>query len=384
MNSITWNFIEINLLIVILFATYGLLRNQLSIGSRRMFLNAIPFFALILIILKAIFDLSEIGYHLQVIELNPVVIDADGVKSINHSMAFGLITIYQIGLLLITPVFIYRLLRVIRFFISNQAIKEGRYRIYRVKGKDSFSFFNRIQIAPELSEDDQRIVIEHEKLHANKLHSLDVLIVELLHVIFWVNPVFFWMKRELINLHEFQVDELMYRKHKVSYLKFLINYALGLNGPHYLLTSQFYNQLSLKKRIQNMKTRTKKRAWMMVVIPIIGLASLMVQCTKEVVYDQVEVEPVYKGEEGAMVNYLIENINYPKAAKDAGIEGTVYVGFVVRSDGSIDDVAVRKEVNEFLDAEAVRVISEMPDWVPGEQDGKKVSVSYTIPIRFAL
>lgn len=268
--------------------------------------------------------------------------------------------------------------------MSNPAKKDGRYRIYRVKGKDSFSFFNRIQIAPELSEDDQRIVIEHEKLHANKLHSLDVLVAEIIHVIFWINPAFFWMKRELINLHEFQVDELMYRKHKVSYLKFLINYALGLNGPHYLLTSQFYNQLSLKKRIQNMKTRTKKRAWMMVVIPIIGLTSLMVQCTKEVVYDQVEVEPVYKGEEGAMVNYLIENIHYPEAAKDAGIEGTVYVGFVVRSDGSIDDVAVRKEVNEFLDAEAVRVISEMPDWIPGEQDEKKVSVSYTIPIRFAL
>lgn len=76
MNSITWNFIEINVLIVILFATYGLLRKQLSIGARRIFLNAIPFFAMTLIILKAIFDLSEFGYRLQVIELNPVLIDA--------------------------------------------------------------------------------------------------------------------------------------------------------------------------------------------------------------------------------------------------------------------------------------------------------------------
>lgn len=140
MNNITWNFIEINVLIVLMFATYVLLRNQLSIGTRRLFLNSIPFFALTLIMLKALIDLSEFGYRLQVIELDPVIIDAVGVKSINHSMAFGLITIYQIGLLLVAPVFIYRLLQVIRFFINNQATKEGRYRIYRVNGKDSFSF----------------------------------------------------------------------------------------------------------------------------------------------------------------------------------------------------------------------------------------------------
>ena len=82
--------------------------------------------------------------------------------------------------------------------------------------------------------------------------------------------------------------------------------------------------------------------------------------------------------------WLSKNIHYPKAAQNADIEGRVLCKFIVNEDGSISDVTVIKSVSPELDAEAVRVLSRMPAWEPGMQNGKAVKVCFTIPIVFAL
>jgi protein TonB len=82
--------------------------------------------------------------------------------------------------------------------------------------------------------------------------------------------------------------------------------------------------------------------------------------------------------------YLSDNLRYPDAAREAGIEGRVVVKFVVNEDGDISDAQVVRGVNGDLDAEALRVIRKMPKWKPGKQNGRPVKVYYTVPVSYRL
>jgi len=82
--------------------------------------------------------------------------------------------------------------------------------------------------------------------------------------------------------------------------------------------------------------------------------------------------------------YVQDNIKYPKEAMDKGIQGKVFVSFVVETDGAVSNVRVVRAVNKFLDEETVRAVKVTPKWIPGEQKGKKVRVSFTIPVTYKL
>lgn len=101
-------------------------------------------------------------------------------------------------------------------------------------------------------------------------------------------------------------------------------------------------------------------------------------------YTYVQIMPEFIGGEQELMNYLSENTSYPEIAKDADVEGTVYIGFVIEPDGSITNAKLLRGVHPQLDKEALSVISNMPKWKPGQQNGLYVRVSYTIPFRFYL
>ena len=101
-------------------------------------------------------------------------------------------------------------------------------------------------------------------------------------------------------------------------------------------------------------------------------------------FDVVEKMPEYPGGIEAFMKFLSENIHYPESASKAGIQGRVLVNFIVEKDGSISNIHVIQNVNEYLDAEAIRVVGAMPKWTPGMYDGKAVRVKYTVPISFRL
>ena len=105
---------------------------------------------------------------------------------------------------------------------------------------------------------------------------------------------------------------------------------------------------------------------------------------EEEVFQTVEVQPEFPGGMAAMIRWLSANLVYPSACRDAGIQGRVIVQFVVNTDGSVSDVQLVKPVNPHLDKEAIRVVSSMPNWKPGEMRGKKVRVRYTLPVTFRL
>jgi TonB family protein len=90
------------------------------------------------------------------------------------------------------------------------------------------------------------------------------------------------------------------------------------------------------------------------------------------------------GGESAFMEYLMSNIHYPHEAREKGIEGIVIVTFTVDSTGSINGSKISRNVSPDLDAEALRVISTMPVWKPGKQNGRNVSVQYNIPVTFSI
>ncbi len=98
----------------------------------------------------------------------------------------------------------------------------------------------------------------------------------------------------------------------------------------------------------------------------------------------VEQKPEFPGGEAAMYKYLSDNIVYPSAASEEGIQGRVVVEFVVGKDGSITNVKVVRPRHPALDKEAVRVIKSMPKWIPGRNNGQPVKVTYTLPVTFKL
>lgn len=105
---------------------------------------------------------------------------------------------------------------------------------------------------------------------------------------------------------------------------------------------------------------------------------------EKVIFQVVEEMPEFPGGMGEAMKFLAKNIKYPVAAQQAKIEGRVIVQFVVERDGSISDIHTVRSVSPELDAEAIRVVSLMPEWKPGKQRGKAVAVKYTMPIMFRL
>lgn len=102
------------------------------------------------------------------------------------------------------------------------------------------------------------------------------------------------------------------------------------------------------------------------------------------VFDVVEVMPSFPGGPSALLSYLSSHTKYPVVAQENGVQGRVTVSFVVERDGSITDVHVVRSVDPSLDREAARVVSTMPNWQPGKQNGSAVRVKFNVPVQFKL
>lgn len=98
----------------------------------------------------------------------------------------------------------------------------------------------------------------------------------------------------------------------------------------------------------------------------------------------VEDMPEFPGGELALRKYIADHIKYPVIAAENGIQGKVYVTFVVDKDGSVSNARIARGVDPSIDQEALRVVNSLPKWKPGKQRGKPVRVSYTVPINFQL
>ena len=98
----------------------------------------------------------------------------------------------------------------------------------------------------------------------------------------------------------------------------------------------------------------------------------------------VEEPPTFPGGESALYKWLGENLKYPEEAKELGIQGRVFVSFVVEPDGSTSNVVVKRGIGGGCDEEAIRIVKAMPKWAAGKQRGQPVRVQFNLPIKFTL
>lgn len=123
------------------------------------------------------------------------------------------------------------------------------------------------------------------------------------------------------------------------------------------------------------------------VVEIADVGNVVVEAPaeEEEIHQVVEQMPEFPGGMKALMQYLQENIKYPRMSRETGSQGRAFICFVVNTDGSIQDVEVAKSTSDVhLDKEAVRVVEKMPRWNPGKQAGKAVRVRFTLPVTFRL
>ncbi len=133
--------------------------------------------------------------------------------------------------------------------------------------------------------------------------------------------------------------------------------------------------------------KTIQMIFLLVVIIGVGRTKVNAQNDKVIdgVYSICEEMPEYPGGEDSLRADLVRSIKYPVEASKKGIQGKVYVSFVVDEKGKIGDAKVVRGVEPMLDKEALRVVSALDKaWTPGKEKGKAVKVSYTLPVKFAL
>lgn len=292
-----------------------------------------------------------------------------------------------------------------------------------------FSWMRTIVISRKDFEESGIEIMTHEMAHIKARHSIDLLISEICILFHWFNPSVWLLRQELQNIHEYEADESVLNQgvDAKRYQLLLIKKAVG--AQRFTSMANSFNHSSLKKRITMMKKK-KSSSWVyakyLYVFPLAACAmaafarpevsapleqisnakitdfaailemrgaeksdklaidTVSPASTQEGVFDVVEQMPQFPGGNEAMMKFVTQNLKYPTEAHQKGIRGNVIVRFVVREDGTVTDAEVVRHADPLLEAEALRVVSLMPRWKPGRQNGKAVPVRSSLPVVFRL
>lgn len=245
----------------------------------------------------------------------------------------------------------------------------------------AFSFWRTKVIDQEL--DNFAAIDAHETVHVKQFHTLDILLIELIGVFFWFNPIIYYYRNSLKLIHEYLADEhaanFAVSKKQYAVVLFLQNFKAGS-----ALTNTFSNPSFLEARI-NMLQRKKSKVYSLwkyaLYMPLIVLMTMM--CSFDTSgfdsygTNKIDQPASFPGGFEAFSKYLIKT-----ARKVSDKEGRVMVSFVVETNGEITNEKVENSLNEASDKEALRAIKLSPKWEPALQSGKKVRSAYQIGINF--
>ena len=322
--------------------------------------------------------------------------------------------LYIIGLLAVlgwTAVAMVRMYRTIRKGSATR-LDDGSRLVLTEADVPSFSWGRTIVMSRKDAETNPVIRL-HEEAHIRQAHTLDILLFTAVTLIHWFNPLVWITLGELKLLHEYEADDavLNHGIDATQYQLLLVRKAVG--DKRFTLANGFQHA-KLKNRIdmmlQSPSSGWKRLSWL-AILPF--LAGTMFLCnpvrakvvsagqpetvlsetapaalpdtTKVIPFATVEVKPMFNGGDAIEFSkWVNENLKYPQAAKDAGVQGRVTLQFTVYPDGSVRDTKVLRGVNPDLDAEALRVVSASPNWTPGYVKGEPVKVTYTFPVIFKL
>ena len=379
--------------------------------------------------------------------LEEVVVTATVKKVLTGYQYVGIV--YIVGVFLFSIRFFRNLFQLFSWTKSSQTIREKGLRLVIMNDNyPPFSFLNSVFIGKtDYQQANFKSILAHERVHVDQLHTFDLLMIEILTVVFWLNPVVWFYKYSIREVHEYLADDKVVNEavNANEYKMHIVNQFAG--GDLFRLANNF-GQSTLKKRITmlgRLKTPRIALVKLLLIIPIfVVLLSAFAFTIKEeekldsdfsfkellpenlnlfssfrgdpidfynependfriqasthritkleyketINLDEVKTitdeMPVFPGGVPALQKYIAKHVKYPKLAQADQIEGRVFVSFVVNKEGKVIDVALVKKAHPQLDSEALRVVSSLPKWNPGKKDGKFVNIAYTVPINFQL
>lgn len=392
----------------------AVLTKEKSFQFNRFYLLGSVLLSLIIPLLH--FDLGSIpaGLVAGTFLLEPIELSDGAGKSFSFwNLGFWIACYASIAVLLLVRV-IYKSFAL--FKADRQvSCSDGYHLTILNNSKEAFTFLNTVYLGDQISPEEKAVILAHERVHAKERHSYDILFLEAIGALIWINPVYFLVKKLARTNHEYLADAAALDEYgKESYVHTLATQTINRYGS--ALAHQFYTSSTLK-RIKMINQNNNKIMKIKQVLPfVLGLALVIVfgcedatdqlssmndeeattaiakaqtSAVKEVegmkgVYDMVEKQP---GPEGGMTEFyqwVAENMKYPNQARKAGVEGRVFVQFIVDKAGEITEVKSIKGIGAGCDAEAVRVMKSAAKWTPGLVDGKPVSVRMIMPISFKL
>ncbi len=406
MSFLILHLLKSTLIISVLYTGYELfLRREAYFRFNRFYLLLSVFLALFLpffsfpasqlISYTPVLPDMNMNTQLTVFTLEEVVIRAgsrSGSFLGDYQMGMLLI-IYFSGVVFLISRFLFRLIRIAVLIRKSVRLKKYGVTFVLVPDSPTHSFLTWIFIDPELlKSDDLQKIIAHEQVHIAQRHTFDLLLTELLIIFQWFNPLVYLLRNRIKDNHEYLADRSMISGNSgfASYHSLLIQHS-GII-PTDILTHNFSYSL-LKRRLHMMKKPKRPLRFGLGVLLITALfAVVFFACSSpdkenieaDKVFTEVEVYPEFPGGMEGLMSYLSTNIHYPENAKNQGVEGRVFINFIIEKDGSVDSAKVLRGIGGGCDEEALRVVSEMPDWTPGYQHGEAVRVSYNLPVKFSL
>ncbi|MCR8910517.1 M56 family metallopeptidase [Barnesiella sp. ET7] len=314
---------------------------------------------------------------------------------------------------------VIRLFSIVGLRRRGRLYREGAWRIVVCPEPiQPCSFFHWIFLPASMADppDARATILKHEQAHIRQMHTLDILLGEVVAVLCWMNPLAWLLLKEIrLNL-EYLADRavLADEPEKRAYQYLLLDLALD-NRPH--ASAIPFGHSFLKERIAMINRRassTRSRYRYLLVLPlclllVVGSQSCrqsadhkaanspatttetLPQTTtlrevpeQEPVFEVAEVMPEFPGGPQALFEFIRDNLKYPQEAIDNQTEGRVILQFVVDKRGKVNNIQVKRSIDPALDRAAIDVVRALPAWKPGMQNGKQVNVRYTLPIVFKL
>lgn len=445
--------LQINLCWTIFYALYWLFyRQETFFRANRFFLIFTLISGLLLPLdVAKWFSQSVDNENIAIIYLKEIIVNAnqtgEQIQAFSIDYKGLLLLVYLTGCAVVALRFLFGLKKLYHLYMQGE--KEEREGYTLVKTQDThlpFSFMGFVFWSKliENEEEERYRILMHEVAHVRQRHSLDVLFVELLNIIFWCSPVLFLYKKSLRAVHEYLADEaattdfskkeygtLLIRQSqsgmqlaiansfihsqlkqrfammlkpsspRVAYLKYafctpiilFLSYFLhqqSINAQKIIAVediakTSIYNHFEVRNSIDTIVTFD----------PSTFKESVRIINNTDTIYTIVDKQPTFIYGQDSLMRFLSDNIKYPKEAREKNISGRVVIKFEVNPRGWVSNIKLlRSSGNDLLDNEALRVVSifspnEISDkttlyWFPGVLKGKNVSSYFLLPISFKL
>ncbi|MEO1655284.1 MAG: M56 family metallopeptidase, partial [Bacteroidota bacterium] len=309
--------------------------------------------------------------------------------------------IYIIGLSFFLMRFSYQIIQII-LFIKKQKVQHCRgYMKVLTEGKyPTFSFFNYLfwDNSRSLPESESEQILAHELKHIWDKHSYDSILMELVKITLWFNPLVYLYQRELKLQHEYIADASAIRESDPkSYARLIVQTCF--DHLHLRLAHSFFNRSEVKQRllvIEKIPSAPILSLKTLLVLPLIALLLVSFMPVKQWDYlrfqnyqlDDPMVKNRFATAQGGLDNFYNEiksQIQYPETALQAQAEGRVLIQFTVMPDGTLDDVEILRGFHKDCDQEALRAVkTARTPWLPAKVEGKIVKQRLSIPVSFNL